>query len=46
MGLGFFSPRRILTGMILTAFVITPTILDPVNTFNIISEFFSKLGGF
>ena len=46
MRLGFFSPTRIITGMILTAFVITPVIYDPVGTFTIVSEFIVKLSPF
>jgi len=46
MRLGVFSPFRIVTGLIITAFVITPTIFDPVNTFTIVSEFIGKLSPF
>ncbi len=41
--LGFFSPFRIVTGMIITAFIITPVIADPAGTFTIVSEFIVKL---
>ena len=41
--LGFFSPYRIVTGLILTAFIITPTIADPTGTFTTVSEFIGKL---
>ena len=44
--LGFFSPFRILTGMILTAFVITPAIADPSGTFSTVSEFIARLSPF
>ncbi len=41
--LGFFSPFRIVTGMIITAFIITPVIADPAETFTTVSEFVAKL---
>lgn len=46
MGLGIFSPFRIVTGLIVTAFVITPTIYDPAGTFTIVSDFIGKLSPF
>lgn len=46
MGLGFFSPRRIIIGMIISTFVIYPTLADPAGTFSAVAEFIGKLSPF
>lgn len=44
--LGFFSPFRIVTGFIITSFVIYPVVADPAGSFTLVSEFISKLSPF
>lgn len=41
--LSFFSPTRIVTGFILTSFVIYPTLSDPAGTIRVVSEFIGKI---
>lgn len=41
--LKLFSPFRLITGFIITTFVIYPALSDPTGTFTSISEFIGKL---
>jgi len=41
--LGIFSPFRIITGFIITTFVIYPSLADPSGTFTAVSEFIGKV---
>ena len=38
-----FSPVRILTGFIITTFVIYPSLSDPAGTFTQVSDFVGKV---
>lgn len=52
VGLGVFSPKRIVLGLVITTFIITPTIFAPeeaivwsVNFIGKISPIFSDIAG-